>query len=139
MNWLAAVLTTSLVAIAGLHIYWGLGGLWPEKSAADLARAVVGDGRTRMPSPWACFAVAILLLIVAAWPWVWLAHPHSQPVLVVGIVAAAIFFVRGSAGYSPRWRARFSTEPFATRDMQLYSPLCMILATGLMALLARGM
>ena len=42
--------------------------------------------------------------------------------MVIGIVAAAIFFVRGSAGYSPRWRQRFSTEPFATRDMRFYSP-----------------
>jgi hypothetical protein len=139
MTWLAAILTATLAAIAALHIYWGLGGLWPARSAAELARTVIGDGRTRMPSPWACFGVAILLLIVAAWPWTMLAHPHSQPVLVVGIVAAAIFFVRGSAGYSPRWRARFPAEPFATRDMQFYSPLCMVLAIGMMALLAQGM
>jgi Protein of unknown function (DUF3995) len=139
MIWLAAGLSTAFVAIAALHAYWGLGGTWPERNAADLARAVVGDGRTRMPPPWACFAVALLLLIVAAWPWAMLAHPDSQPVVIVGIVATAIFFVRGSAGYSPRWRQRFSTEPFATRDMRLYSPLCMALAIGLMALLSRGM
>ena len=139
MTWLAAILTAAFVAIAVLHVYWGLGGLWPARDAAELARTVIGDGRTRMPSPRACFGVAILLLIVAAWPWAMLAHPHSQPVIVVGIVAAAIFFVRGSAGYSPRWRQRFSTEPFATRDMRFYSPLCMALATGMMALIARGM
>jgi len=138
MIWLATGLSAALIAIAALHAYWGLGGTWPERTAADLARAVVGDGRTRMPPPWACFAVALLLLIVAAWPWAMLAYPDSQPLLVVGIVAAGIFFVRGSAGYSPRWRQRFSAEPFATRDMRLYSPLCMILATGMMALLARG-
>ena len=136
---LAAGLSTVLVLIAALHAYWGLGGIWPERSAADLARAVIGDGRTRMPPPWSCFTVAALLLVVAAWPWAMLAAPDSQPVLVVGIVSAAIFFVRGSAGYSPRWRQRFSTEPFATRDMRFYSPLCMALATGMMALLARSM
>jgi len=139
MTWLAAILTAAFTAIAALHVYWGLGGIWPARNAAQLARTVIGDGRTRMPSPWACFGVAILLLIVAAWPWAMLADPHSQPVLVVGIVAAAIFFVRGSAGYSPRWRARFSAQPFATLDVQLYSPLCMILSTGMMALLAKGM
>jgi hypothetical protein len=139
MTWLAPILTAVLVAIAAIHIYWGLGGIWPARSAADLARAVVGDGRTRMPPPWACFAVALLLLVVAAWPWAMLAHPDSRPLLVAGIVFAAIFFVRGSAGYSPRWRERFSTQPFATWDMALYSPLCMILAIGLMALLAKGM
>ena len=135
---LAAGLSTVLLLIAALHAYWGLGGIWPERSAADLARAVIGDGRTRMPPPWSCFTVAALLLVVAAWPWAMLAAPDSQPVLVVGIVSAAIFFVRGSAGYSPRWRQRFSTEPFATRDMRFYSPLCMALATGMMALLARS-
>jgi len=139
MTWLAAALSAALIAIAALHGYWGAGGTWPERTPADLARAVVGDGRTRMPPPWSCFTVAALLLVLAAWPWAMLAEPHSQPVLVVGIVATAIFFVRGSAGYSPRWRQRFSAEPFATRDMRLYSPLCMILATGFMALLARGM
>jgi hypothetical protein len=138
MTWLAAGLTAGFGAIAALHIYWGLGGIWPARTAAGLARAVIGDGRTRMPPPWSCFGVAILLLIVAAWPWAMLADPHSQPVIVIGIVIAAIFFVRGSAGYSPRWRARFRAEPFATWDVQLYSPLCMILAAGLMALLARG-
>jgi hypothetical protein len=135
---LAAGLSIVLVLIAVLHAYWGLGGTWPERNAADLARAVVGDGRTRMPPPWACFAGAALLLVVAAWPWAMLAAPDSEPVLIVGIVLAAIFFVRGSAGYSPRWRQRFSTEPFATRDMRFYSPLCLALATGMMALLARS-
>jgi hypothetical protein len=138
MIWLAAGLSAVLVAIAAFHAYWGLGGLWPSRTAADLARAVVGDGRTRMPPPWACFTVAALLLVVAAWPWAMLARPDSEAMLVFGIVAAAIFFVRGSAGYSPRWRQRFSTEPFATRDMRFYSPLCLALATGVMALLARS-
>ncbi len=138
MIWLAAGLSTVLILIAALHAYWGTGGTWPERNAADLARAVVGDGRTRMPPPWACFIVAALLLAVAAWPWAMLAAPDSEPVLIVGIVSAGIFFVRGSAGYSPRWRQRFSTEPFAIRDMRFYSPLCLALATGMMALLARS-
>jgi hypothetical protein len=139
MIWLAGGLSAVLFVVAALHAWWGLGGTWPERTAGDLARAVVGDGRTRMPPPWSCFSVAALLVLVAAWPWAMLAAPGSQPVLVVGIVAAAVFFVRGMAGYSPRWRRRFSAEPFATRDMRLYSPLCMILGTGLMVLLARGM
>jgi len=41
----AALLCALLLVIAGLHTYWGLGGLWPAKSAAELARTVVGDGR----------------------------------------------------------------------------------------------
>jgi hypothetical protein len=136
---LALLLSLVLLAIAALHAYWGLGGLWPEKSAAELARAVVGDGRSRMPAPAACFAVAAAVAVVAAWPWLIVTHPQNLVVVVGAVVIAGIFFIRGSAGYSPRWRARFRAEPFATRDTRFYSPLCMALATGFMALLAREM
>jgi hypothetical protein len=131
----ALPLSLALALIAAFHAYWGLGGLWPAKTAADLARGVVGDGRTRMPSPTACFAVAAALVVVALWPWLMLAWPENEIVLVGGIVIAAVFFVRGSAGYSPRWRARFAAEPFATRDMYFYSPLCYALAGGFATLL----
>jgi hypothetical protein len=134
---LAALLSLVLLAIAGMHAYWGTGGLWPEKSAADLARAVVGDGRTRMPAPLACYAVAAVLVVVAAWPWLILTHPENVVVIVGAVIIAGIFFVRGSAAYSPRWRSIFKAEPFATRDARFYSPLCMVLATGFMALLAQ--
>ena len=97
----------TVLAIAGLHAYWSLGGLWPEKSEAELARAVVGDGRSRMPPPWQCFAVAAVLMIVAAWPWAIVVQPDDHLVVVGSIVIAAVFFVRGLAGYSPRWRMRF--------------------------------
>jgi hypothetical protein len=136
---LALLLSLALLAIAALHAWWGLGGVWPEESEADLARAVVGDGRSRMPPPWQCHAVAATLVVVAAWPWVILVWPASDFVLVVGVVVAAIFFLRGLAGYSPRWRAHFPVQPFATRDARLYSPACMVLATGFMALLAQEM
>ena len=136
---MAGFLSVVLLVISGLHAYWGLGGLWPEKSAAELARAVVGDGRSRMPPPWSCFTVAALLVLVAVWPWLLLSHPVGQSVLAVGVVIAAVFLMRGLAGYSPRWRQRFSAEPFATRDKRLYSPLCMVLATGFMVLLSREM
>ena len=136
---MAAGLSLALLAIAGLHAYWGLGGLWPATSAAELARTVVGDGRTRMPAPWSCFTVAALLVLVALWPWLLLRHPVSQLVIAVGVVFAAVCLIRGLAGYSPRWRRRHWAEPFAARDKRLYSPLCMLLATGFMVLLSREM
>ena len=139
MTWLAVLLTSVLLVIAAAHAYWGTGRIWPSRSAADLARTVIGDGRTRMPPPWSCFVVAGLLAVVAALPWVMLRWPQDHLVLVVTIVVSAVFFIRGSAGYSPRWRSRFSAEPFAKLDIQLYSPLCMALAAGFLLLLARGM
>jgi hypothetical protein len=136
---LALLLSSVLLAIAAIHAYWGTGGPWPEKDAMALAHAVVGDGRNRMPPPWSCFAVAAALVVVAAWPWLILTHPENTLVVIGAVIIAGLFFVRGSAGYSPRWRARFRTEPFATRDARFYSPLCMALATGFMALLAQEM
>jgi hypothetical protein len=131
----------SLVAalIAAFHGWWALGRTWPVASEAALARAVIGDGRVRMPPPWQCAAVAAALVFVAAWPWIIMAWPQSPLVLIGSIVIGAIFFIRGSAGYSPRWRGRFSTEPFRTRDFYLYSPLCLALGVGFIALLTREM
>lgn len=137
MTLLASLLTGILFAAAVFHAYWGNGGLWPAVSEAELARTVVGDGRSRMPPPWACFTVAVLLGALAVLPWLILAYPNEPLAVTVGVLVAAVFFVRGSAGYSPRWRSRFSAQPFAKRDQQLYSPLCLAVATGFMALLAR--
>ncbi len=55
------------------------------------------------------------------------------------IVIGAIFFLRGTAGYSPRWRGRFKVQPFRTLDFYLYSPLCLALGVGFIALLTREM
>jgi hypothetical protein len=134
-------LALSLVAalIAAAHAWWAFGRIWPAASEAALARAVIGDGRVRMPPPWQCAAVAGALVVVAAWPWVIVARPDSQLALIGSVVIGAVFFIRGSAGYSPRWRGHFTVEPFRTRDFYLYSPLCLALGVGFIALLTREM
>ena len=134
---LALLLSLALLFLAGLHGWWGLGGIWPAPSERDLARSVIGDGRTRMPPPWQCYAVAMLLAVIAVWPWLILVAP-SDPIVVTGAVAiAGVFFARCLVAYSPRWRAYFSAEPFATHDKRLYAPLCLTLAVGFVALLER--
>ncbi len=135
MSLLTAILSLVLAAIAALHTYWGLGGVWPEKTASDLAHAVVGDGRTRMPRPIACFLVALILAVVAAWPWLILTRPKDQVVFGGGLAITAVFFARGLAGYSLHWRVRHGVEPFATRDKWLYSPICLALAAAFAALI----
>ena len=136
---LPVALSLVLAVLAAAHAWWALGGIWPAASEPDLARAVIGDGRSRMPPPWQCAAVAGVLVIVAAWPWVIMTWPHSQLVLIGSIVIGAVFFIRGAAGYGGRWRARFKAEPFRTRDFYLYSPLCLALGVGFFALLTREM
>jgi hypothetical protein len=132
---LTVLLSLVVAAIAVLHAYWGFGGLWPETTESDLAHAVIGDGRARMPGTLACVLVAAILAAVAAWPWLLLSHPKNQIALLGGAAIAAVFFLRGCAGYSLRWRARHGAEPFATRDMMFYSPLCVALAAAFVALL----
>jgi Protein of unknown function (DUF3995) len=92
-----------------------------------------------MPPPWQCAAVATILAAVAAWPWVVLRWPDSPLVLIGSIVIGAIFFLRGTAGYSPRWRGRFKALPFRTLDFYIYSPLCLALGVGFIKLLTQEM
>ena len=103
----------SLVGRCPCHAWWATGRIWPSASASALAHAVIGDGRNRMPPPWQCAAVALVLAAVAAWPWVMLRWPDSTLVLIGSIVIGAVFFLRGTAGYSPRWRGHFRPGRFA--------------------------
>ena len=136
---LPLVLSLVIAFLAIAHAWWATGRIWPAASTSLLARAVIGDGRVRMPPPWQCAAVATALAGVAAWPWVILRWPDSQLVLIGSIVIGAIFFLRGTAGYSPRWRGRFTAQPFRTLDFYLYSPLCLALGVGFIKLLTREM
>jgi hypothetical protein len=127
---LAIFLTLIVGSIATLHAYWGLGGLWPAGDEKTLALSVIGDGRTRMPPPWQCFAVALVLAVVAAWPWVVMGNRHSKLVLTGLMLIVAVFFIRALAAYSPRWRSHFPAQPFATYDRRFYGILCFTLSAG---------
>ena len=134
----AFLVSIALLGIALLHAWWGLGGLWPAGDEATLARTVVGDGRTRMPPPWQCYAVALLLAAVAIWPWLILALPTDYVVVAVGYVIVGVFILRALAVVSPRWRLHFPVEPFATYDRRLYGPVCFTIGVCFAALLAEG-
>lgn len=136
---LALVLSLVLAVLVAAHAWWAMGRVWPSASESDLARAVIGTGSIRMPPPWQCAAVALALAAGAAWPWVVMRWPDSRIVLIGSIVIGAVFFLRGAAGYGPRWRARFTAQPFRTRDFYIYSPLCLALGVGFIALLTREM
>lgn len=136
---LAVALSLALALLAAAHAWWAMGGIWPLASEPLLARTVIGDGRVRMPPPWQCAAVAVALAVGAGWPWLIVNWADNQLVFIGSIVIGAVFFIRGTAGYSPRWRSHFTAEPFRTRDFYLYSPLCLALGVGFIALLTREM
>lgn len=135
----AFLLFVGVGAVAVIHALWGLGSTWPEATGEALARSVVGDGRRRMPPAWQCFAMAAVLAVVALWPFVMLGRDEEPWVLAITFVIGGVFMVRGLAGYSPRWRGHFRDEPFTTRDKRYYSPYCLLMGVGYLALLAGEM
>ena len=133
---LAFLLFIGVAAIAVVHAMWGLGSHWPAENEEVLARSVVGDGRRRMPPSWQCWAVAVILAVMALWPFYVLGRASSPEILSITYVIAGVFVARGVAGYSARWRSYFVHEPFATYNRRYYSPYCLLLGVGYIALVA---
>jgi Protein of unknown function (DUF3995) len=143
MTALAALLTVLMAAIALLHGYWAAGGLWPGRSRAELAAIVVGRPRMTDMPPFAMSAtVTVFLAGIAAWPFLigpFVARTIAPQLAVAGnLVLAAIFLLRGLAGYTPAMASRHSAEPFARYNRILYSPLCLILGAGFLILALNG-
>ena len=139
----AIALSTAVYALAISHAYWGFGGFWPAANPERLAKAVVGTPNIRrMPPPASCFVVAALLAAVASWPLFASALlPQAWPswlTQLAGAGMAAVFLGRGSAGYTQAWRRRFPEQPFAIYDRRYYSPLCLALGAGFLAILLTG-
>lgn len=139
----AIALALLLTVIAGLHAYWGRGGLWPATNEQELIATVIGNaGARRMPSPGLCLLVALAIAVTAIWPLL-LAHMAGaatlRPLLKFGGFAImAVFLLRGVVGFLPAWRRLHSREPFASYDRRYYSPLCLLIAAGYAVLLLQG-
>ncbi len=133
MNMLVGSLTfLPLLMAAFAHFIWAFGFTWPIRDEALLVRTVVGTpGATRMPNRLLTFVIALCILaagIVA----LSIADHDSGGVLwtIIGALLALLFLGRGIVGYTPRWRAVHSTEPFASLDRKTYSPVCMWIGAG---------
>ena len=138
------MLAAVLWLIAVIHLYWGLGGVWPAADEAALARAVIGTPKVAaMPGLVPCALVALLLLAAGCWPLAVLGL-FTPPLLSSGMVAAAgyllalVFLARGVAAYVPTFRALAPEQPFARYDRRFYAPLCLLLGAGFLVLLNPG-
>jgi Protein of unknown function (DUF3995) len=132
---IAAIMFIPLLAIAIAHFLWSIGRSWPIRDPAMLAATVMGfPGRTRMPKL-ASLGVAVLVLLAGVIGLA-LADPVSGgiPLDVLGLLIGLIFLARGIVGYTSWWQARTPVEPFRTLDRRNYSPLCLILGAGFLAL-----
>jgi len=144
MMLLASLVALVLLAIALLHAYWGVGGVWPGSDPADLARRVAGfrDSAGSIRSPVACFLVAAALCFSAVVALVLggaIASP--LPFFILGpaaLVITLVFLGRGVAGYTSAWRRLTPVQPFARLDRRYYSPLCLLLGAAFFMLGIRG-
>lgn len=143
MSALGFVLAVPLAAIAAMHAYWGIGGVWPGRDKASCARAIAGfEGIETMPSAGACFAIAVMILVtslIALALGGWFATPLDSIQLAgMAMLVGLGFLVRGVLGYLPWWRRLTPEQPFASLDTRYYSPLCLLIGAGFLFLAFQG-
>jgi hypothetical protein len=143
MIMVGTVLAAVLAALAGIHLYWAAGGVWPGTDQKSCARAVAGfRGIDRMPPPPAGVAVALALFAAAGLALVLSGRPGSTPaaslLLLLGVGAAFVFLGRGIAGFTLAWRRLTPEMPFARNDVRWFSPLCLAIGAGFALLTIRG-
>ncbi|MEK7266195.1 MAG: DUF3995 domain-containing protein [Pseudomonadota bacterium] len=143
MRAIAIVLFLVLSAIAALHAYWAFGGLWPAEDEKALINTVIGAPHLdHMPGTGPTLVVAALIFLAGL---VALAANGSLPFAPQGLArigafgAGLIFVARGIAGLAGLsifkiWIA----EPFATLNVQFYSPLCVAIGAGFLVLALTG-
>jgi hypothetical protein len=137
---LAFLVSLALMGLAGLHIYWGVGGFWPGTDETSLVEHVVG--RTpdmKAPSFVACISVATALIAVVGIIMLrlnggWVPYPWSFVPSIGLFVAAAVFVLRGVAGFAPPVTDYAKGTPFYDLNLILYSPLCIVIGAALIAL-----
>ena len=142
MTLLSLTMAAVLLAIAAVHLAWGLGMTWPGHDRQSLIDTVIGHPEvTRMPGFGLCLAVTLALVAAAFWA-LWAAEllPLSDAsvwglsVRATGLwVLVAVFLGRGIATYVPSPLAA-AVEPFRTLDRRVYAPLCIALGGGFLLL-----
>ena len=133
---IAALVFIPLLTLSMAHFLWALGGTWPIREEKLLAQTVVGTaGVTHMPPRWASFSVALLTIAAGILALALADHTSGGTVLsILGLPAAAIFLYRGILGYTPGWVAKTPEPNFRFNDRRVYSPLCLAIGIGFVAL-----
>jgi Protein of unknown function (DUF3995) len=125
-----ALTVTALLAIAGLHVAWGLGASFPFPDRNQLADSVVGTDT--VPSPTACLTVASLLVVAAALVARFLPLPTRLRAIALRVVTGVLATrgVAGAMGRTSTLSPGSDSPAFQRLDKRLYSPLCLWLAAG---------
>ncbi len=137
MKFIALSLAAVFSFLAGLHIYWGLGGRWASESA--LPRTTGGE-LVFKPGLLGCLVVAGGL---GGFAYLCLAHAAllPRPAMLANthrfLAGMSVIFalrVVGDFRYVGVFR-RIKETDFAVRDRSIYTPLCAVLS-AVLALLA---
>jgi len=138
---LAQWLVTIFAAISLMHVYWAMGGQWATVAVIPQVPLENGGQTLRpafKPSGWITLAVAVALLLIAAlvcmrvgW---WFSPVHHWALQWVISAIALLMFAR-AIGDSELvgFFKEVKGSRFARLDTWVYSPLCLILGAGLLA------
>ncbi len=140
---LAIAIVGILAAISALHFAWALGLKWPGVDDVSLAAIVGGlPPGSPMHPPWMGALVASALAVAAVLVALVSARLTTGPaawLLTAGyLVLTAVFLLRGLAGFAPAIWRRTQGTPFHRLNRLYYSPLCLLIAAGLIANLIGG-
>lgn len=134
---ISSLIFIALFAVSIAHFAWALGFTWPIRNEKLLAQTVVGfKGIETMPPRLLSLVVAIAALGAAVFALALADHDSGGVLLnLAGIILALVFLARGIAGYTAWW-TKLTPEPnFRLNDRRVYSPLCLALGVGYVALL----
>lgn len=133
---IAAFMFIVLLAVSTAHFLWSIGQTWPIRNEKLLAQTVVGfEGIERMPPRLASFAVAVATLAAGIMALALADHDSGGlPLSLLGLPLAAVFLARGVIGYTAWWAHKTPEPNFRLNDTRVYSPLCLFLGLGFVAL-----
>ena len=133
----AALVFVILLTVSMAHLMWSFGLTYPIRDEKLLAQTVVGKANIeRMPPRLASFGVSMLTLATGILALALADHSSGGLTLsLLALPAAAIFVARGALGFTQWWANRTPEPNFRLNDRRLYSPLCLAIGTGFVALL----
>lgn len=134
---IASFMFIALFAVSIAHFLWAFGRTWPIRDEKLLAQTVVGTaGVERMPPRLASLGVAIFAIATGMFALALADHDSGGAWLTVTAAGLAIVFLaRGIVGYTSWWAAQTPEPNFRFNDRRVYSPLCLFLGLGFVALI----
>ncbi|WP_323013935.1 DUF3995 domain-containing protein [Devosia sp.] len=133
---ISSLMFIALLAVSMAHFLWALGRTWPIRDEKLLAQTVVGfRDIERMPPRLASFGVALAALAAGIFGLALADHDSGGHAMTLfGLLASLPFLARGLVGYTAWWVEKTPEPSFRFNDRRVYSPLCLLLGLGFIAL-----